>query len=129
MKEIRDEFGKYFLKDGILFFTCHEGVKVDLEAAKKIAATLTSFHKKILHPLCVDITGVADTTKSARDFMAVEVSNFSTRCAFVSRSAWGAAIANFYLKVSKPVVPTKLFDDPERAIEFLRAAEPAEPKP
>lgn len=123
MDELRSEFGRLYIEDGILFFICNEGLRVDLGATKKMAAMFISFQGGILHPIYVDLSGVAETTKSARDFMAQEVRTFSTRCAFVSKSAWGAAIANFYLKVSKPLVPTKLFDDPEKAIEFLRASE------
>ena len=126
MKQMKDEFGTYYFKDGIVFFITRERFVLDLPEAKKIAAAFKLFQGGKPHPLCVDITELADTTKLARDFMAREVQQFATRCAFVSESSWGIAIANFFLTVSKPVVPTKVFSNREKAIAFLLSADPGD---
>src|SRR5688500_7588934 len=126
MKPLKDEFGTYYLKDGILFFICSDRLRMDLSGAEKISAHVISLQNGQIHPMYIDISNMHARTKQARDFMARHVAQYASRCAFVSKSTWGTAIANFYLTVSKPDVPTKVFGSREKALAFLRSNEPGD---
>jgi hypothetical protein len=119
--ELREnEYGKYFIEDGILHFICNQGFELDIDSARKIAKDLISFQNGKKHPICVNITGLADTDKAGRDFMATECAKFSTGIAFIAESELSRIMGNFFLQVSKPTVPTKLFTDKENALVYLR---------
>ncbi|MBK7130388.1 MAG: hypothetical protein IPM74_10420 [Crocinitomicaceae bacterium] len=56
-----------------------------------------------------------------RAFMASEESlKYSAAEAFVLRSLAQKILINFYIKFDKPLVPTKVFRDKAKAIEWLR---------
>lgn len=121
MESIESEYGQCFIEDGILFFICKEGLELDILSARKISEIFIAIQNGKKHPLCVDISGLADTDKAGRDFMALYSENFCTAVAFIANSELSRIIGNFYLQVNKPVVPTKLFMEKEKALEYLRA--------
>jgi hypothetical protein len=115
-----NSFGIYFIAEETLHFICKQGLNLDKDSAIEIAKDLLALQQgKTLLPLCVDITGLSAANKPARDFMAIESARFCSRLAFIANSPRSATIGNFFLLVSKPLVPTKLFTDKKKAMEYL----------
>jgi hypothetical protein len=122
--ELREnEYGKYFIDGGILYFVCNPAFELDIDSARQIAKDLVSIQNGKKYPLCVDISGVLDTDKAGRDFMATESPKFCSSIAFIAESELSRIIGNFFLQVSKPLVPTKLFTDKHKALEYLHTIE------
>lgn len=106
--------------DGILFidiakeeqFTIDD-MKELIEAAKEIGGG-----KKFLNLIIVGHNTLPD--KEARELStSSEGSIYKLADAFVISSLAQALIANFYLKINKPVVPTKFFKTETDAIAWL----------
>ena len=116
-KEIIKEKFVSFLKDGIVFIKLNQGViltKKDIEDAIDAINFLGKGQKIPVISIAGDDSS-AD--HSARIHSAKKESNRFTACdALVIKSFAQRLIADFYIRVNKPVVPTKVFRSVEDAI-------------
>lgn len=72
-------------------------------------------------PLLVIGASFANIDSDAREFMASEQSTMhSSAEAFVIHALGQKILANFYLKVNKPQVPTRFFNDQSEAEVWLK---------
>ncbi len=61
-------------------------------------------------------------SKEAREFMASEESLKYSLCeAFLLSSLPQKLLINFYIKVNKPLVPTMVFSDKDKAVNWLKS--------
>ena len=66
-------------------------------------------------------TQVTEIAKEARDYFANERTAAIQRAtALLTNSPVSRVIGNFFMGLNKPISPTKLFTDPQRAIEWLQ---------
>ena len=106
--------------DGILFACYNKGIHMDLATAKEAVQARLDYQGDILIPCCVDTTGIISTTKEAREFLGKEGSKGVAVAGLLSNSPFTRTIGNFYLKVTKPTTPTRLFKTREQAVEWLK---------
>ncbi len=93
---------------------------VDLETAKiAVEDRVKRFGHKDF-PLLVHATIVKHVTIEARNYLASEEGCQKIKsCAIITSSIVTRVIANFFLTLNKPLVPTKLFTNEEHAKEWL----------
>ncbi len=69
----------------------------------------------------IDMTDVTEIAKEARDYFANErTAGIQRATALLTMSPVSQVIGNFFLGLNKPICPTKLFTDSEKAIEWLQ---------
>lgn len=74
----------------------------------------------VRRPFLIDLTKVKTMSKEAREYYAgPEPKKSITAVAIVTKSSVGKAVANFFLLLTKPSVPTRLFTEHNEAIEWL----------
>jgi hypothetical protein len=109
------------LDNDVLIGVYKKGVKITLEVAKEIVEARLKFagYKPVL-ALAYN-AGVVSMNKEARDYLAsTEGIEGVIAGAIVVGSPLGSFIANFYLSVSKPRIPTKAFTKKEAALKWLQ---------
>lgn len=116
---IENSFASYKLADDILYIRYHIGITIDYDAALKIVEDRLILQEGKSFPVLCDIRGVKDINKSARDYLAIEGSLFVKAVAFIVENPLSGIMTKFYLKASKPPIPTKAFLTIEEANEFL----------
>lgn len=107
-------------KDGIVQIVCsdHEYTLEDIENTTKKHGELTKGGKCLLLVVTSHFTNVES---KGREFMASHfASQYSIAEAFVIHSLGQKILANFYLKINKPKVPTKVFTNVFLAEEWLK---------
>lgn len=120
-KIITSKFEVTLLEDSIVESYIKAGIVVeieDLQELKKISSELAS-HKPYV--ILVSSGELASFSKEARELSASK--NFITNArakAVVVDSIAKKIIGNFYLKVNKPYLQTKLFSDKTEALSWLR---------
>ena len=119
MSQIENEFASFYIEDGILYFIYKKNTELDLEAAKRVVEDRKSVQKGVSYPVICDIRGLKNVDKTARDYLAKEGSSLVKAVALVMDSPAYQFMANFYLKVSKPNVPTKMFSTMNEALGFV----------
>lgn len=91
------------------------------ETAKENSVAVNSILDKRKGPLLIDSRGIKSMTRDARN-------QFSTRGRESNTIAFGIlidssiskVIGNFFMGINKPAVPTRLFDNEEEAIVWLK---------
>lgn len=95
-------------------FMSEDEAKENIEAIKKITNG-----KRV--PVMVDIRPAKGSTKQARAYLASEeVGQVQSACALIIGSSLSQLIGNFFLGLNKTKFPVKLFNDEEKAVEWLK---------
>ena len=118
--EIENDYARFYIKDGILFFVYKEIDNLDLDAAKKIVADRLALQDEVSFPVLCDIRGLKGADKTARDYLAREGSALTECVGLLVDSPALKLMTNFYLMVNKPQVPTKVFRTKEEAIGYIK---------
>ncbi len=111
--------GKERLRDdGIIHYVYHSGVKITLEDAKEIRAKHLEAASGIKYPILVDMKNILGLDNDARKYFSAN--DFYLAVAMLIESPVSRVIANFFIGISKPPVPAKMFTSEEKAIEWLK---------
>ena len=74
----------------------------------------------MVYPAIAHVVNFKSATKAARDFLASETAcEGLSATAVIITSAVGSTICNFYIRISKPLRPCKLFTDQIEAKKWL----------
>ena len=108
------------IEEGILHCYYKKIDVLDIDVAKIGVRDRIEFSNNVSYPCLFDIRETNEITKDARDYLAKEGNELVTASAIVVSSAILRVIANFFIKVNRPVNPTRLFTDRETAVEWLK---------
>lgn len=107
------------LEDGILRLTYKPGI-LSLEIAKEVVKSRKEFTNNTSYPNLVMQTGLTKVEKEARDYLSSEEGSEGISAgAILTNSAFQMTLANFFLKVSRPRVPARMFTSKKQAIQWL----------
>lgn len=107
-------------EDGIVFGTFKVEI-CDLETVKRIVEYRLNATKRIPYPLIANIVSIKKITKEARDFLASkEGCEGITVFAILINSPIGSMIGNFWMRINKPLINTKIFTNEEDAKTWLK---------
>ena len=120
-KEILETDYIYFqLIDGILHATYKPSIITEPIAREVVKARKEYCDNKTYPHLLMEYS-VAKIDKQARDYFASSESTEGVADgALIVNSSFKVTLLNFFLKVSKPKIPTHLFNTKEDAIEWLQ---------
>lgn len=108
-----------FIEEGVLICYFKETELLDLELARISVQERVAFAAGQTYPSIFDITRMKQSTKEGRDYLANEGSELVSASAVVGSSPMLRMMANFYIMVNKPKIPTRMFTDRESAVEWL----------
>jgi hypothetical protein len=108
------------MEDGFLFCTYAKDLHLSLDVAKACVEARIFFSKGKTTLLLIDMTGIKSTTRAARQYMATVGTTQVKAAARVTGSDFNNALANFFLAVNKPMIPTRLFTDKQKAKQWLQ---------
>jgi hypothetical protein len=114
-----NDYAKFWIETGVLFFVYKDNSSIDLNAAKQVVNDRIQFQRQVHYPIYCDIRGMKKADKAARDFLAKEGSSYTKGVAIIVDSPMTKIIGNFYLGLNKPTAPTKMFTDKQEALAFL----------
>lgn len=114
------QFAHLEIRDGILLVTYKRGITITLAMARQMIKERLAFTQYKPYPILVKDEGLVSVDKDARDFFSNEGTEGLTAGAFVIKSVYSAFFFNFYLRITSPKVPVKMFTDEIKALEWLR---------
>jgi hypothetical protein len=109
------------IRNGILYVTYKPHVNIDLEASKEIVKTRLEYTNGVSYPILVIDAGVISMDKAARDYSSDKSGGLKgvLAGALLLNSVYSEFLGNFFLRITKPAIPTKIFTDKEKALEWL----------
>ena len=123
MKEllIDNEIAKIEHDNGVIVATW-KAESVTLGSAKDSVKIRLQYTGEKPYLLLADTTAVKKISKEARTYLgSKEGCERVKHCAIVVNSSLGAMIVNFFMRINKPLVPTKLFSEKSAAHKWLTA--------
>lgn len=107
-------------KSGIIIAVANEHELHTLKDAQENHAITMALSHGIRRPFLIDMTKVKSMSREARAFYAgPEPSKALNAVAIVTHSNIGKLVANFFLGLTKPQLPTRLFTNTDSAIKWL----------
>lgn len=117
--EVENNFARFYTQDGYLYFIYKPNIHIDLAGAKQIVSDRLKVQGGKPFKVICYIQGIRNMDKAARDYLATEGSKDVIAVALIAESTAQKLMTNFYLSVSRPTVPTKMFSTEEEAKSFL----------
>jgi hypothetical protein len=111
------------LVEDMLYLTFKPGLKVDEKIAESIISSRLEFIKGKSYPTLIDGRKLASMDKVAREKFSSDSARMGVKAgAILIDSVFSTFLANFFMKVTlvKPKIPTQLFTDRSKAIEWLK---------
>ena len=108
-------------EDGLVVVRIHKAAYQSLEDAKANLAMALSETAGRRRPLLIEIRGAQPLDAEARHHYSGQtlVEGFSALALLVEGNPLGRMMGNVYLRVARPGIPTQLFSDEARAVEWL----------
>ena len=106
---------------GLLIVRVNDGAEQTLDDARENLAAAVSETGGKRRPLLIDIRTAKPLDADARHHYSglTLVERFSALALLVEASPFGRMMGNVYLRVARPGIPTQLFSDEARAVEWL----------
>ena len=122
MEIFENKIIKMEIIDDIMHATYKRGMKIELEDAKNIVdERLKMLNGRVLPSIVFD-GGVVSLDKAARDYFSSVEGTQGIQCvAIVQSSMFSKMLVNFFLKITKPKLKVKAFDDSNEAIAWLHS--------
>ena len=115
-----NRYARFWIADGILFFRYNPDTVIDIEAAKCVVADRIRFQDEKCLPVLCDMQGVLSVDKAGRDYLASYGSVLASAVALLVTENVSLTVSTFYLEISKPAVPTRIFTEESEALSYLR---------
>ncbi len=111
-----------YTKDRILFMRMHKKSNIDLDAAFQITEIASKITGNEVHANLVDIRQMVFMSSEARKHFGNQNKSTVKAVAIIMNSLLHKPLINLYMKFSPPLLPTRIFNDENMAIEWLNEA-------
>ena len=110
-------------EQGLVIVRVKDGAQQSLSDAKENLALAVSETQGRRRPLLIDIRKARPLEADARHHYSGQtlVERFSALALLIDGSPFGRMMGNVYLRIARPGIPTQLFADERRALEWLSA--------
>lgn len=110
----------YSKNDSILTVRMEDKSNIDIDSAKKITELASELSQGKLHANLVDIRKMTFMSGEARKHFGEQNKNTVCAVAIVSNLRLHKPLINLYMKISRPKLPTKIFNEEDEAIKWLK---------
>lgn len=108
--------------DGLVIVRINDGALQSLADAQENLALAVAETHGTRRPLLIDIRTAQPLDAAARHHYSglTLVERFSALALLVEASPFGRMLGNVYLRIARPGIPTQLFADEARAVDWLQ---------
>jgi len=105
---------------GICWVIVKQNAIITLREAEENTAFVIELGNGEIMPMLVDTRGISTISKEARDHFSMRGrKGYVNSIAILTGNPLSKVVGNFFLGLNKPSVPTKLFTQEEKAVEWL----------
>lgn len=120
-------FKTWLGEDGICYTVVKFNAIIELEDALENTAAVKKVSAGTAFPILVNLKEINYISKEARDHFSMQNRTPGvTAIAMLIKSPSSKIIGNFFLGLNKPAVPTKLFTDKGKAVNWLQQFIPSQ---
>ncbi len=108
-----------WVEEGVVFCIYKENTVFTLKVVETAVKERFSLAEGHVYTMFADIKGLKYATKEARAYLKTKGTGKLSAGAFLINSSIVEIIGNYFIKLDKPSIPTKLFTDQKKALEWL----------
>jgi hypothetical protein len=110
------------IENETLICSYKQRLDMNLDIAKRIVQARIEFTQGESYPILIDFSHLKSATKEARDYMNDPDGGLKGLVggAFLSNSVVATVFINLYLKINKPIIPSKFFTEKAEALNWLQ---------
>lgn len=112
------------LKEDILYVIYLPGSEINIEIAKDIVKLRKEYTDGTPYYMLITGEGLRAIDKEARDYLSNEGTEGVLGGALLVNSVYTEFFGNFFLRITQPKIPAKLFTDKNKALEWLEQFKP-----
>lgn len=120
MQVVENDIIKYWIDDGILFSEYKKPVNITLNDAKAVILLRHQISNNKNQYWCYDIAFLKSYSKETRDYADVHGQDMLYATAVIVNSHITMFLFNSFIKLKKPVIPTHVFKNKEKAVAWLK---------
>lgn len=106
--------------DGIVRIIYIPNSEDRIEDAEAFSSAVKKLSPEKRFPALADIRNISSSTRAARQHHANDGINLGPACAILVGSPISSMIGNFFLKINRPNIPVKLFNNEPEAVTWLK---------
>ena len=107
--------------DGIVRIKHLPGAEMTLEDAKETMSAFLKITKGKICPIYCDTTQQKAMTREARNYYASEeAAKVASAVAIIVGTPVSRVLGNFYIGLSRPLIPSRIFTSEEEALDWLK---------
>ncbi|HET6227768.1 MAG TPA: hypothetical protein VFF27_15905 [Bacteroidia bacterium] len=115
-----NDFCRIWISNGVMFVEYKPGLIMTLETAKFMVNERLRLSDGTSYPVLLDVRNLVSTERAAMKYYKTkEVTRYITSAALLTGNALTSLAGNIFLTLEKPLIPTKLFTDEKKALEWL----------
>jgi hypothetical protein len=119
-RQLDTPYALFEIRNGIFYLSYKQGLVITHDIALEIVRLRLQFSENTAFPLLITDHGILGMDKSARDWFSSEEGTCQiTACALVLNTVYSRVLGNFFIKLTRPLIPVKIFNDQARAQEWL----------
>ncbi|HEX8547347.1 MAG TPA: hypothetical protein VF691_10330 [Cytophagaceae bacterium] len=116
----KNDFTKMWMKDGIVYTEYTPNLNITLAMAKVAVIERVKFMNGVSRPIFADVRNALSIDKEARDYLSSkEGTQYLSAGGFLVSSQVEKIMGTFFIKINRPIIPTKLFTNYEEAVKWL----------
>jgi hypothetical protein len=123
MKEsyMEDDYAHYWLEKGIIHEIFKPGLEIiTIEIAKQMVESRLKVTNGIYRPLFIDLNNAISIDKKSRQYWANgDATKYVTATGILLDNEIARFWVSTYIKIDKPIVPTRFFTEKENALKWL----------
>jgi hypothetical protein len=109
------------IDEHVLLVSVRDGMTIDVQQLWENFNATVELNPAADYPVIFETQGFVSITKEARELAASrEMAKDVAAMALIVNTMATRILANFYLKVNKPMRPTRMFTDMQKAIEWCK---------
>jgi hypothetical protein len=117
---LENDHCRIWVSNGILIMEYKPGLVMNIDNAKEMVNDRIKVSNGVTRPLLLKAKNFISMDRATMKFYKTkEVVQHVTCAAFILDSAMGKLAGNIFLTLEKPLVPTKIFTDEQKALEWL----------
>ena len=117
---LENKYAEYWIENGVLFLVYKPRLVLTIEVAKKIVEDRLKVSNGISRPMFLDARNFLSTNRETmRYYKTREVVQCVTAGAGLLGTQLGWLAGSIFLALEKPLIPSKLFTDEKKALEWL----------
>ncbi len=126
IRKVTTQFIDIWVEQEIIFIIFKQNIAITLDVAKGIVKERLKISDGLKRPVLIDIRNLTLIDSASREYLVSDVATYLLNAGGIlfdsSFKNYLAVIAgNIFIKIDKPKIPTQLFTDKEKALEWLQA--------